>query len=72
MALNALRTIILRFFHFFKLFPFLMEHLYEVLNNNKGSTNTFDKHSIRMDDMNMTVVESGTAALSELNSLQTY
>lgn len=49
-----------------------MEHLYEVLNNNKSSTNTFDKHSIRMDDINMTVVESGTAALSELNSLQTH
>lgn len=49
-----------------------MEHLHVVLNNNKGSTNTFDKRSIRMDDMNMTVVESGAAALSEVNSLQTY
>lgn len=48
-----------------------MEHFYVVLNNNKSSTNTF-KHSIRMDDMNMTAVKSGTAALSELNSLQTY
>lgn len=49
-----------------------MEHLYVALNHNKSSTNNFDKHSVRMGDMNMTVVESGTAALSELNSLLTY